>query len=545
MASLQIAENRFGLGARPDRSDGGDARQWLIRQLDGFDPRPAVLASVPGSEAVARAVIDYRQQLMEEGVQPGRARNQNGDQGTSPPAGQGSPQDQRRARRRMMQQGANAPMAGPMSEMDGRDPAMPGMAGQAMAGQGMDTMAAMPPGQQNPMGGLEQRVQQFVRERGRELYPVAVAARVQAAVATDTPFAERLVHFWSNHFAVSTDKPAVLALAGPMEFEAIRPHVMGTFRDMVRASTRHPAMLMFLDQAQSVGPDSVLGQRARRRQLGLNENLAREILELHTLGVKGGYSQNDVTEFARALTGWTAAGFGRGQIARRLAGQADASDGAFQFVPQMHQPGARTILGRTYPDGGEEQALAVLDMLAVHPMTARHIATKLTRHFAGDTPPPAMVARLEKAFLASDGDLPTLYRAIIDSPEAWVPEPVKFRTPWEWNIAALRALNVEEAPRFATVGLLGQLGQPVWRPGSPAGFDDIAASWAAPDAVMRRVEAAERLAMRMGRAADARALAPKLFPDTLGAATSQAIARAEDGTQALALLLACPEMMRR
>jgi uncharacterized protein (DUF1800 family) len=356
---------------------------------------------------------------------------------------------------------------------------------------------------------------------------------------------ERLVHFWSNHFAVSVDKAAVLGLAGPMEFEAIRPQMRGRFRDLLRAVVRHPAMLLYLDQAQSVGPDSPFGRRVQRRQLGLNENLAREILELHTLGVDGGYAQGDVTELARALTGWTAAGFGRGPVARRLARMDGAADGAFLFVPQMHQPGARTILGRRFAEGGAEQALAALDMLAAHPATARHIATKLTRHFAGDTPPPAMVSRLEQAFLSSDGDLPTLYRAVVASPEAWVPQPVKFRTPWEWSIAALRALDVREAPRFATVGLLNQLGQPVWRPGSPAGYDDIAASWAAPDALMRRVEAAERIALRMGRAADARALAPALFPDALGTATSQAIARAEDGTQALALLLASPEMMRR
>lgn len=373
----------------------------------------------------------------------------------------------------------------------------------------------------------------------RDRYVADVAARTAVALTTDTPFVERLVHFWANHFAVSVDKIAVVGLAGAFEFEAIRPHVLGKFADMLGAVERHPAMLLYLDQAQSVGPDSPLGSRAakRGRERGLNENLAREILELHTLGVRSGYSQADVTEFARAMTGWTVGGLAQ-QPALRGPGP------GFWFAAAIHQPGARAILGKRYGQGGEDQAQAVLDDLARHPATARHIATKLARHFAADDPPPALVAKLEQSFLSTGGDLPSLYRALIDAPEVWNGKP-KFRNPWEWSIAALRATGVKALPGGSAAGAFGQLGQAVWRPGSPAGYDDTTPSWAGPDALYRRVEVAQRIAQRTAPAIDARELASRIFPGTLSPATSEALARAESGEQALALLLASPEMLRR
>lgn len=385
------------------------------------------------------------------------------------------------------------------------------------------------------------------RERGtpgpfrdlRDIYTSAVAARTQVALASETPFMERLVHFWSNHFAVSVDKIAVIGFAGSFEFEAIRPHVTGRFSDMLKAVERHPAMLLYLDQAESVGPDSPLAQRAagRGKARGLNENLAREILELHTLGVRSGYSQEDVTEFARALTGWTVGGLAKQPLLR-------GPGPGYWFAAPIHQPGPRTIMGKRYAQSGEAQAQAVLDDLAAHPATARHIATKLARHFAADDPPPALVARLEQAFIASRGDLPTLYRVLIESPESWNGPP-KFRTPWEWSLAALRATGVMALPGATAAGAFTQLGQAIWKPGSPAGFDDTAPSWAGPDALYRRVEVAQRIAQRTAPAIDARKLATQVFPGALSDATATALARAESGEQALALLLASPEMMRR
>lgn len=484
MKDKAIALHRFGLGARGDEGFT-DARAWLTGQFARFD---VGVRSAPRTTEVAAVIGEY--QLAQQAARQVRR------------AGAGEAQ----------------PMAPAMA-----DPAAPDAEAMAMA----------------------------LRQQGRQHYVGSVGARMNAALVSDTPFVERLVHFWANHFAVSADKLVVTPLTGPFEFEAIRPNVLGRFADLLLAVERHPAMLLYLDQAQSVGPNSPLGSRiaaraaanGAQRRIGLNENLAREILELHTLGVRTGYGQADVTELARALTGWTTAGINRGPAAR-LAGAADAAPGSFVFAGPLHEPGSRQILGRRYDQPGEAQARAVLADLAVHPATARHVATKLVRHFVADDPPADAVAVVEKAFLSSGGDLPTVYRALIALPQAWAPAAPKFRTPWEWSVASLRALGTREVGAQQAVGLLQQLGQPTWQPGSPAGWDDIAASWAGPDAVMRRVEAAERFAARVPPV-DARARAEALFPDSLGVATRTAIARAESPAQALALLLVSPEMMRR
>lgn len=380
---------------------------------------------------------------------------------------------------------------------------------------------------------------QMVRTEVRDAYREAVDARVQSALTSRAPFVERLVHFWSNHFAISTEKPQVAALAGAFEAEAIRPYVLGRFDDMLLAVERHPAMQVFLDQVRSVGPDSVAAMRADLRdpqhKRGLNENLAREIMELHTLGVRTGYTQEDVTEFARALTGWSIVG---------PKGDGGAP-GSFVFRPRLHEPGERTVMGRRYGQADEAQALAVLHDLGAAPATAHHIATKLARHFAGDDPSPALVARLARAFQTSGGDLPTVYRALVASPEPWASAPVKFKTPWDWTISALRGLGARELDGVKAAPLLVQLGQPVWRPGSPAGYDDLAASWAAPDALLRRVELAQRIAARVGDRVDARTLGPVLTAGSLSAATALAVARAESAQTALALLLVSPDFQRR
>ena len=377
----------------------------------------------------------------------------------------------------------------------------------------------------------------------RERYRGGVQARIESALVTPAPFAERLVHFWANHFAVSTEKPPLGSLAGAFEVEAIRPHVFGSFAAMLVAVEQHPAMLFYLDQVRSIGPESPAARRAAlanpERRRGLNENLAREILELHTSGVRSGYSQGDVTELARALTGWSVGG------QPGPAQPVSAEPGRFAFMPALHEPGARSVLGQRYDEPGQAQALAILGRLAVAPTTARHIATKLARHFAGDTPAPALVDRLADAFQRSRGDLPTVYRALIDSPEAWSAAPAKFKTPWEWTLSSLRGLGWRDLRQQELAPLLAQLGQPTWRPGSPAGYDDVAASWAAPDALMRRVETAQRLAALSAGALDARALAPQLLPGGVSAATETAIARAESPATALAMLLASPEFLRR
>jgi len=385
---------------------------------------------------------------------------------------------------------------------------------------------------------------QMLRQGAREDYLRAVGARTASALDTPAPWVERLVHFWSNHFAVSVEKAAVTNLGGAFEAQAIRPHVLGRFEDLLLAVEHHPAMLLFLDQAASIGPNSPAAQRATERnpgrKAGLNENLAREILELHTLGVRSGYSQGDVTELARAMTGWS--------VAARVAGplvEAEPGDNGFTFRPALHEPGDRTVLGRGYPQQGQAQALAVLKDLAAAPATARRIAIKLARHFVADSPPLPLVDRLAHAFLRSRGDLPTVYRALVESPQAWAADTVKFKTPWEWAVSALRGLGRRDISGTQMAALMTHLGQPVWRPGSPAGYDDMAASWAASDALVRRVELAQRFASQAGDRVDARVLGAKLLPGALSGATAIAVARAESAASGLALLLVSPDFLRR
>ena len=485
MLDTAIALNRFGLGARPGDTPPADPKSWLTAQFSRFQPRPQALAQVPARSTVIGQLADYIAQQRMDG----------------------------RAKRQM--QPASLPTGAAPAQAD-----------------------AKPDPQADPL-------RRFLRQTIREDYLTMNSARLSAALTTDNPFAERLVHFWANHFAVSVDKLPVIGLAGLLEFEAIRPHLFGRFSDLLLAVEQHPAMLVYLDQAQSVGPNSQIGRIVAMRggkQRGLNENLGREIMELHTLGVRTGYSQADVTEFARALTGWTVSGLARGPASRFIGG---GDDGSFAFADALHEPGERVIMGKRYPQQGEAQARAILADLAANPATARHISTKLARHFAGDDPPAAMVDRLTRAYVASGGDLPTVYRALIDSPEAWAAQPLKFKTPWEWSVSALRAVGQTQIDPQAAIAMLNQLGQPTWKPGSPAGWDDIAASWAAPEALMRRVEIAQRIASKAGSSVDARAIAQKVLPGAVSDATRTAIARAESPQEGLALLLVSPEFVRR
>src|SRR5882724_4214087 len=250
-----------------------------------------------------------------------------------------------------------------------------------------------------------------------------VRAHYEPALNAEIGFVERLVWFWSNHFCVNADGSV---MAGAYEREAIRPHVLGRFVDMLLAAESHPAMLVYLDNAQSMGPSSVAGINNNR---GLNENLAREILELHTLGVRTVYSQDDVVRFANVLTGWTI-------ISVRDNPQHGAE---FLFNPRMHKPGPQQVVGKTYPDTGVEQGRAVLADLARHPATATHVATKLVRYFIADEPPPVLVERLTAVFRDTDGDIKAIAKALVTSEEAWTAPRDKLKTPCEWTIAMVRA----------------------------------------------------------------------------------------------------------
>lgn len=378
-------------------------------------------------------------------------------------------------------------------------------------------------------------------KQARLLYRAGVQARANSALATEAPFVERLVHFWSNHFCVSADNPQLAAFAPAFERDAIRPHVLGRFEDMLFAVERHPAMLIYLNQVTSVGPDSPRAERIEARnpdrKLGINENLGRETMELHTLGVRSGYTQADVTEYSRALTGWTVGGYGPGEN--------DGNPDDFIFRPELHEPGPRTVMGKRYGQPGEKQATAILGDFAASQHTADHVAEKLARHFAGDAPPAALVTRLSASFRDSGGDLPSVYRTLIDSPEPWEPKPLKFKTPWEWVVSLMRGTGRRDCGAMNVAGIMNQLGQPVWRPRAPAGWDDVGPSWAAPDALLRRVDISARLVAPVADGLDARTLGPLLMPGSLSPDTAEQVARAESPASALALLMVSPDFLRR
>jgi uncharacterized protein (DUF1800 family) len=369
-----------------------------------------------------------------------------------------------------------------------------------------------------------------------------VAARYRVAVHSDESLRERLVHFWTNHFAVSADKPQVLALAGTLENEAIRPHVAGRFVDLLTAVEMHPAMILYLDNQASIGPDSQLAQRRGRRaakndrKLGINENLAREILELHTLGVDGGYTQQDVTTFARALTGWSLG-------TDRFPGGGEP--GKFAFHDGAHEPGTKTILGTRYSQSGVAQPRAVLADLAKHPATARHIASKLARHFIADEPPADAVDHIAKVFLDSGGDLPAVHRAVLDTPAAWAVPATKFKTPHELVVSTFRALDFVPAEPRQVAAPFELLGQRPYTPGSPAGWPDTATQWDGPDALLKRIEWAGSVASRVASREQPLSLGERSLGAALNERTRVAITRAASAEQGITLLLASPEFQRR
>lgn len=469
-----IALTRFGLGARPGEMSAvrGDPRGWLTGQI-----RP---------------------------------------EGADQPKTEGATSQQRIAEFREFQQDKKAAKAGERAE-----------AGDAV------------PASRDPVK-IAQRM--LRRETGGDF-----AARAQLAATTDAGFRERWTLFWANHFTVSANKLVTATVVGPFEQEAIRPHVFGSFAGLLGAVETHPAMLLYLDQAQSMGPDSMAAQYMKRargagrgpagqaRQVGLNENLAREILELHTVGVNGGYTQADVTEFARAMTGLSIGG---------LRGDADLI-GAPVFRAAAHEPGDRTVMGVRYRAGGKEQTGAILSDLAGKPQTARFVSGKIARHFVADEPPPALVERLTESWIASQGDLARVAETLIASPEAWDPTPAKFKTPYEFLISSWRAAG--GSPRDVTVlaPTLNAMGQKPFSAPSPKGWPEDTGTWAAPDAIVKRMTWAQKFSALAVGDRDPKALAADALGPRLKPATATMIARAESRPEAFALLLMSPEFQRR
>ncbi|WP_411675603.1 DUF1800 domain-containing protein [Caulobacter segnis] len=356
-------------------------------------------------------------------------------------------------------------------------------------------------------------------------------ARARLGANTPAAFRERWALFWANHFTVSSTKQITFAMIGPFEREAIRPNVFNSFENLLVASSTHPAMLTYLDQASSIGPNSRAA--GRRGGKGLNENLAREILELHTVGVDAGYRQADVTEFARALTG-----FSVGRDNEDRAGQ-------FVFRDNAHEPGARTIMGRRYAEADIKQGWAVLKDLAADPRTAHHVCSKIARHFVSDTPPQTLTARLEKRWMDTGGDLAEVAKALVESPEAWDPTPAKFKTPYEFTLSTWRLIGAQPSAYDRIAPILTGLGQKPFSPPSPKGWAEDAQTWASPDGLIKRMQWAQGMAAAVADRTDPNALAVSALGERLTPAVAKAVSRAETRREAFALLVMSPEFQRR
>ncbi len=296
-------------------------------------------------------------------------------------------------------------------------------------------------------------------------------------------------------------------------------------------------MLVYLDQARSIGPDSMASafQARAGKTVGLNENLAREIMELHTVGLEAGYSQADVTEFARAMTGWSIGG----------PNDPQGHPGQFVFRERAHEPGARTILGRRYADTGVDQARSVMRDLAANPHTARHLASKIARHFVADDPPPALVARLEQSWLAGEGRLDLVAKTLVTAPETWAPEPAKFKTPYEFLVSSWRAAGAAPGAIEEVGPIMTALGQKPFSAPSPKGWPEETGAWCAPDAVIKRMDWSEAFAAKTIAERDPSELAANALGDRLSPLAAKTIARAETRAEGLSILLMSPEFQRR
>lgn len=473
--------NRFGLGVRPGDWDGiGSGALDAIRAeiTPQAVARPAGL--MPAAEALAR-LDEFR--------------------------------SERQRQRDAIQRSENAIDAAASSAMNNPPPPAREL-----------NIPASPGGGARPVPAMQPFPQQNFRAEAQ--------ARLDVALDAKTGFAERLVWFWSNHFCVSAAKGQnIRVLAGAYEREAIRPHVFGRFADLLRAAETHPAMLIYLDNRQSIGPGSRAGARRGR---GLNENLAREILELHTLGVNGGYTQADVTSLAKILTGWTVVGIN----------DEDGELGEFRFNPNRHEPGVHMVLGRKYAEEGVRQGEHALEDIARHPSTAQFIALKLARHFIADDPPGAVVQKLADTFTATGGDLAKVSRALVEAPEAQALPAVKLRSPFEFSVAALRATAVRPPiPQF--LNGLNAMGGPLWTPSGPNGFPDTQNHWANPEGMKARLESASALARQARAVSNPSELLDAVLGPRVSAETRQAVARAESREQGLALMLMSVEFQRR
>lgn len=382
---------------------------------------------------------------------------------------------------------------------------------------------------------MARREQQRRREedaqalRGGQLQrtPMAELAqqKILRAAYSERQLEEALVDFWFNHFNVFAGKGPVRTYLTEYERDAIRPHVLGRFRDLLGATAASPAMLFYLDNWQSSAAEGAATIASARRR-GLNENYARELMELHTIGVDGGYTQKDVQEVARAFTGWTI--------------ENPRTGGGFRFDPRLHDDGEKVVLGRRLPaGGGQRDGEQVLDLLAKDPATARFIATKLARRFVSDDPPPALIARAAERFSRTDGDIREVVRTIVTSPEFFAPEAyrAKVKTPFEFVVSAVRAAGGDTVNGLPLVIALRDLGMPLYGAQPPTGYVDRANVWLNAGALLNRMNFAVAFTSgRLGRGARPRS-SSRLDADGQALMTT--------ARQAAALVLGSPEFQKR
>ncbi|NEO29812.1 MAG: DUF1800 domain-containing protein [Symploca sp. SIO3C6] len=362
----------------------------------------------------------------------------------------------------------------------------------------------------------------------------AVEARLLRAVTSPRQLQELMVNFWFNHFNVFAQKGLTRLWVGAYEQQTIRPLALGNFRDLLGATARHPAMLFYLDNWQNTAPDSP-GARGRFR--GLNENYARELMELHTLGVDGGYTQKDVMTLAQILTGWG------------LDRNGERGDGSgFYFDSKRHDYSDKVFLGTPIKGSGITEVEQALDILASHKSTARHISYKLAQYFVADQPPVSLVDNLTQRFLATDGEISAVLETLFQSPEFWDSKYYgsKFKTPYEYVISAVRATGTEEPNLKAISGILNQLGMPIYGCRTPNGYQNTQQTWLNPDAMLRRVSFATSLAS--GRLNKSEPVNPVQLSQTLGnnfSAHTQKVINTNSNKLHAALILGSPEMMHK
>lgn len=383
--------------------------------------------------------------------------------------------------------------------------------------------------QKQAQGSQAQDKNKMIKSAARKTYMKMSAASLKQAITSRHSVSWRLLDFFSNHFSVSTSGRLMVGLSPTLEREAIAPNLLGNFEELLLAVEQHPAMLIYLNNEKSFGANS---RMAKKRKIGLNENLAREIMELHTLGVDGGYSQIDVIELAKGITGWSV------KNTKKEHGT------GFVFRAYGHEPGTRILLGKKYAQRGIMQGQQMLRDLAMHPSTAKYVCTKIAHHFVSENPAQSLIEKMQNTWLNNQGNIKQVMLTLFNAEEAWLESPQKFKTPREFVISSYRAIAPNRINDRTLFNSLTNLGQMPFNAGSPAGFSDKESDWLGASALMARVEWSSLVSAQVKRINAEQVMATALGR-SISKNTYQIVMRAESRQQASTLLLMSPEFQRR